>query len=405
LLMIIARPLPSACPRCGVWGKFGIMRIANNKVHRGCNSCGAVDDIHLPALRKKVLYLDQNFLSHAFRKKNIVFVEAAKRIASLAARQLLVCPWSPLHETETRQWRSDEQQNLLAFIKETARGHRFRTPHGVQWSQVARAFLDFEATRASRPIEPDDAFEGDVHQWDDYFWIDVTGFAFDDPERVRAGKEGVASGLVAAFSLWRRQVDTTFENHIALETKEYASALLKAFVTLLEARMRGDVDGVLNAPIDSEIVDRLLREFDSSVPTEERMKAIRRFLGSSRFADIPYVWMSCRLFAMLREDVLRGRFNDEAKARRKLRGISFDVDAVSVYAPYCDAHFVDREMRRWIVGEPGKVIDRFGLCLLLSRYLGCLPPVPRRNRSSGNASTCPLARDGLSAAGIGEFGE
>lgn len=38
----------------------------------------------------------------------------------------------------------------------------------------------------------------------------------------------------------------------------------------------------------------------------------------------------------------------QSKAKEALSGIYFDMEFISVYAPYCDAIFTDRTMYRWL---------------------------------------------------------
>src|SRR4051794_9920251 len=115
--MLIARVLAEPCPKCGKVGQFGNVNVSHDTLLRGCNSCGARVRIPLPQLRKKVLYLDQSFLSIAFKDKDARYVQAAMRIADLTHRQLLVCPRSHIHEIETNLWKADSKAALWDFVR------------------------------------------------------------------------------------------------------------------------------------------------------------------------------------------------------------------------------------------------------------------------------------------------
>ena len=39
----------------------------------------------------------------------------------------------------------------------------------------------------------------------------------------------------------------------------------------------------------------------------------------------------------------------------------FDIDAISIYGPYSDAIFVDREMHRWLGDKEAQIIEKYSL--------------------------------------------
>jgi hypothetical protein len=114
------------CPNCGSVGQFGNIGVSGDVLRRGCNACGDGNLSPLPKLQTTVIYIDQFFLSHVFRKEQKPFVEVAARIADLAQRQLLVCPSSSAHELETHLWGDERRDSLWGFIKRSARQHEFR---------------------------------------------------------------------------------------------------------------------------------------------------------------------------------------------------------------------------------------------------------------------------------------
>src|SRR5690348_7900094 len=102
--MLVTRIIGS-CPACKAADAFGNVLIARDRVLRGCKVCRYSEEIPLPQLAKKVIYLDQFFFSGAFREKDARFAEAAELIKKAASNQLLVAPYSSIHEDETFQWR------------------------------------------------------------------------------------------------------------------------------------------------------------------------------------------------------------------------------------------------------------------------------------------------------------
>jgi hypothetical protein len=167
------------CPGCGAKNSFGTIGVSGTQLSRGCERCRYLDDVGLPTIKKKVIYLDQFFFSHAFRGNDPRFKEAAAKISRAAALQLLVAPYSSVHEDETHQWKNRHEE-LFEFIKATSRGHEFEPSYEVERVQVINGF---NAWRKGKPLEyvleRDEAVPGDMDGWDNYYWIDVGGYTGD----------------------------------------------------------------------------------------------------------------------------------------------------------------------------------------------------------------------------------
>ncbi len=360
--MLITRPISEPCPMCDTVGKHGNVSVARNWLTRGCNACDERYDLELPQIRKQVLYLDQSFLSHAFRGTNAAYVDAAKRVISLVRQQQLVCPWSLVHELETHQWKAASQQALWEFIKKTAVGHRFRIAAHVKRAQLGRAFTRFIAREpVSGSVERQDALPWDIDHWENYFWVDVRR-KVDDPDVVRRNKDEATKGLVAAFDDWR-QGQTTFDDDRMSEVRACASGLVQLYRDSFKHLLCGDLAAWMQAPADGDLIEGLMHKDDKAMSMKDRHQRIGSFLQSDHFANVPYIDISCRLFTVLRKHVKEGQFANRARAAVRIRGVWFDTDAVSLYGPYCDAMFVDREIRRWLNDSDGGIAEKYGLRL------------------------------------------
>ena len=112
--MLVTRVIGD-CPGCKGPACFGNVDVYRDHVLRGCRYCKYSTSVYLPPIRKAVLYLDQFFFSGAFRGGDARFVTAANRIKDLTAKQLLVVPFSSIHEDETHQW--DRRAELPPFAQ------------------------------------------------------------------------------------------------------------------------------------------------------------------------------------------------------------------------------------------------------------------------------------------------
>ena len=350
--MLVTRILGD-CPGCGGKDRFGNVAVRGGHVLRGCKSCKFSTSIWLPETRKKILYLDQFFFSSAFRERDPRFTKAAQRIREVSALQLLAVPYSSIHEDETHQWRGYDGRNkddLMEFIKATSRGHEFEPAYDVEQTQIVRAFQAFlQGKPPAFELQQRDAIPSDIHEWDDYFRIDV-GRYINDIELIRDLKRQGVELLVDAFQGWR-QSKNTFEQDVTLELQESFKNYLHSYLKYAARISTGDYAALLDSPIMAMVVQTLLHCLPDDMPPEESLKKICEFFRSEHFSRIPYQWLSVRVFAVLKDMVKRGAYVDREASLQRLSGFFQDMKHVSIYAPYCDAFVMDQAMAA-LVADP-----------------------------------------------------
>jgi hypothetical protein len=311
-------------------------------------SCSYRKTIWLPPVRKKILYVDQFFFSSAFRAQDPRFVKAAQRIRQMSAFQLLAVPYSSVHEDETNQWRGYSgkcREDLMEFIKATSGGHEFKPAYRVEKTQTIRAFQSFLSGGPSAfDIEERDAFDEDIHEWEDYFRIDVGGRYVRDIELQRELKQKSVENLVDLFPSWR-QSKNTFDEDVAFEMREGAKAYIEAYNEYATRLARSDLfDALFKSSIISMIVESILQYLPKEMPPEEKWNQVGMFFCSPHFSEIPCQWLSARIYATLRDRVKRGEYINRDRALQRFRGFFQDVSHVSTYAPYCDGFVMDKPM-------------------------------------------------------------
>ena len=298
--MLLTHVLNQKCPNCGKEGKFGNVNITGDTVNRGCKFCGKWNNIPLPPLKKDILYLDQFFLSHAFRNNEQPFVDAVNRIQEIASQQLLVCPYSRIHMEETHLWRHDEKNKLFEFIKQTARGHEFSTTYSIKEKQLVNSFSNFlQSNNDHFSIKENHAFNDNIHAWDDYFWIDIRPY-IGDIDEIRKGKDESVSSLADIFDGWRHSV-ATFEEDRRSEAIGYADSLLKQYIEGITKLAENGPQEYFNLSIESQYVRNLLYFDKDELSYKDRIKRVTTFLLSDYFVNTPYIDISCQLFAVLRK--------------------------------------------------------------------------------------------------------
>lgn len=346
--------------------KFGNVFVRRDHLLRGCFQCKYSEYIPLPVLRKKVLYLDQCFLSHAFRAKEQRFVQAAEKLREASALQLMVAPFSSIHEDETNQWKGHEEE-LMKFIRDISFGHKFEPDYQVERAQLCRAFKSFLSSGSSTfQLCEDDAVDEKVHDWDEYLYITIPGY-HGDTERIRDARRQSVEALVDAFDHWRK-TPKTFEQQISLEMEEQARQYLRAYVDHSVRLGTGDFEALFTSPLISSYVEQLL-QYVPQDQMKEGLKIIGDFIRSEHYNQIPYLWIGARVYACLNEEVQGGAYTNREKAIKKLRGLYGDIKHAGTYAPYCDAIFMEKKMTAYLSDPRINLENRYGIKLFSSETL------------------------------------
>ena len=321
--------------------------VVRDHVLRGCTYCQWSQRIPLPDVSKKIIYLDQFFFSAAFRERDQRFIEAANLIKKATEDQLLLAPYSSIHEDETHQWRGfngQTKEDLMEFIKAASRGHDFEPAYRVEHNQVLDALQSFiNGTPSDFQLNRRTALRSEINQWEDYFRIEV-GSYHGDIELIRQLKNQSAEELVkTAFPSWRNS-SSTFDEHVQLEMRDAAKFYIKFYLDYVARIVAGDYSAMFDSPIVSMIVQDMMDVLPRDLDMDEKILSIKNFFASDHFFNVPHEWISARVFAVLRDQVRNGAHSNPEEAIRKLSGFFQDVKHISMYAPYVDAIVVDQPM-------------------------------------------------------------
>ena len=294
--------------------------------------------------RKRILYLDQNFWSMAFRSnpKNSKWNSAMQRIEGLLELQLLAVPYSSTHENETHLW-TGRSGDLLNFITTTARGHKFEPYYQIERVQILKAFqsyLDNAPAQFSR--DEREALAGSVHEWDGPFSVSVHAQVPPTEVKRKGGfKKQAIDELEKTLSNWKLSTNT-FAQDLTLEFSDCARILVDNYAKKASRLLAGDFSALVDAPINAEIVGDMI--YILKIKGCADLTSIGGFFNSKHFAEVPSLQLSARLFSAFKKRVREGMYPDPRKAREDYEGFLFDVQHASTYVPYSDAFFTDKLM-------------------------------------------------------------
>jgi hypothetical protein len=324
------------CPKCAAKKSFGICLVSDNRVIKGCCRCNYTITIELPAIKKKILYLDQCFLSNQYKGIKSIFIEAGKRIELLIHYQQIITPFTGVHEVESLQL----DRALFDFIKRNAQGHRFDQILDIQTIQICRSlkqFLNNESIKVD--LQESDALSCDIHYWDkNYFYS--SNISVENPIETRKNKSIYANQLISLFPKWQHE-QLTF-NQIYIEEIDGISRFLRSFDWM-----------------KSQLIFFIQQESKH----DDALKIFDDFLQSDHFCNVPYISIYAALNSKLRQKIQEGWYQNLEKAKHTFIGFPYDAEFISVFGPYCDAMFIDNTMRQWLSDRDLRFADRFNVKL------------------------------------------
>jgi hypothetical protein len=342
------------CPACGRTESFGILSAGGNTVRRRCKACRFSMNEVLPAVDKKVIYLDQFAISEIYKVKsktrrrdggNLEFWQDFQRIANRAyLLQQVIFPASNIHSDETI---------VSPFASDLGLAHEMMSGDtSFEYAHKIAAQHEFAFAEAyicgSRPPEPsndvDDILDGNRNEWlpDMHITANMDYSMFADG--IRASRESAGVELRRLADRWATN-KPSFDDILKHELESYGSAHQQAclhFAKLAKQSIE-DNDGwsFINA---------------SQSPALEQYQALRRLFHERtgtpedqlhaavlKFREWPTNWQqpTHRIFAYLMAAL---GWKISCGQRRPIEpGILNDFTAIATYGPYVDAMFVDKE--------------------------------------------------------------
>jgi hypothetical protein len=266
--------------------------------------------------------------------------------------QQVIFPESNIHKDETI---------VSPFASELSLAHEmmsgdtsFHNIDEVNMSQV-REFVRAYRKKLPPPnltFNVDEILEGHRNGWlpDMHISANMDFSIFAD--RIRAKRDASASEFIPLFRGWERN-KPTFNDALAIELKNYG-ALQRSTLRHASERMTCAIKS--SNPLD------ILNS--SSPPIIEQLKELRAYFESlgvrseDSAAEVSKYWdwpgnehisthrISAYLFAALARRIASGQ------KRFPSRGMVNDINAISTYAPYVDAMFLDNECAQLLSEQP-----------------------------------------------------
>lgn len=339
------------CWQCKEVNAFGILSVGGDRVTKRCIKCRYSHSEMLPALDKKVIYLDQFAFSelHKLRsgqrrndKWTTFWAEANDLLNQAMLLQQIVLPHSNIHHSETIV--SPFSQELRDTQEQIGGDISFVNTDQVQLLQIeefARAFFDND--KPTVKFNVDDVLEGARNNWlpDMRISVGMNWSSFvEETRQVRDQSHAAITSLVEGWRTSNVGFDEVLERELGAYLQSRQQAILHS-IKLFEQGMENDgFFSILNithsfVKREMDIVRHYARR--AGIPEDGLARATSLFWSSQILREQPFGRILAYMFAALAAQVKGGRKSVPSP------GFMNDIQAISAYAPYVDAMFIDAE--------------------------------------------------------------
>ncbi|MDD4027120.1 MAG: hypothetical protein PHO75_02930 [Candidatus Shapirobacteria bacterium] len=349
------------CPKCG-GNEYGVLMINSKDYRRRCNGCMYSESYKLPALSKKIVYIDQNALSNmmksinpeteAYKKGNLdpFFKSLFELLDRLNKYQLIICPDSINHYNESVS--SQFYKSLRRVYEQLSHGTSFEFPETIKRFQIHNNFLEWLGENP-QPITKDNVIHGSLNEWQDRLIVSVDmGSQTEDAVGNNDYKNRLHENMISVFERWKTEKNRNFNDWYEEERNAIGPAILRTYVEgFLKYSQEGYNESTLN--FMTSFVSVLFTELKSVLikrgyNDDDALLKIREYLNSDYFKETSYLKISSMLYASIAKSAANGRKNPPSP------GMDNDIEVISSYSNYCDAMFLDKECHSYLNQQPLK---------------------------------------------------
>ncbi len=339
------------CWQCNGKGTFGVLSIGGQSVTKRCTNCRYSQTEMLPKLDKKVIYLDQFAFSELFKiragtrredKWTDFWSEVDRLLNQAVLLQQVILPHSNIHHNETIV--SPFAEGLRETQEAIGGDIAFVNTDEIQLRQIeeyVRAY--FEADEPKIAYNIDDVLQGERNDWLPDMRITVgmdwSRFA---PE-TREGRDNTHAEMVGLIEGWQKSgsgFDEVLKRELGAYFESRQQALLHTLRCFEDGHAKNDILSMIN--MAHSFVNRemeIVRHYatKAGVKDDAMARATTEFWHWSKNREQPFGRILAYLFAALASQFKGGR------NKLPSPGLLNDITAISAYAPYVDAMFIDNE--------------------------------------------------------------
>jgi transcription elongation factor Elf1 len=329
-----------------------------------CPQCGLTVEQRLPAIQKKIIYLDQFVLSNILAGKQDRWNNVYKQLQLLSYLQVIACPYSEIHQDESvvAEYSRDSLKKLYRHLSD---GLKFASVDWIEHVQLRRSLNQFLGVDEEAD---NNGYEEFCNQDPNRWTLDMQVYA-DFPTNqysvdcINARKKVIQMSLETEAEQWRKKEGHTYEADVRREAVEHGRLMLSVYHELdgerqkLESELSPELAAIYHhftggnvfnpeIPPSNKPYARIIHYLGCEVlkirPNEtDPIAIVEQFLASEQATkDTPYLAIMSRLRARIIQQARNPR-----GARKPKASDDNDIALISHFAPYCDAMVVDNHFR------------------------------------------------------------
>jgi hypothetical protein len=341
------------CPKCNQ-ETFGVLIINSNGYYRRCKNCGYAphQQIVLPKLDKKVIYLDQFAISNMAKainpqiqrsKPDEFWEKLHEKIYNMCRKQLIVCPSSEFHELESIFFGKPEilkkvYENISGGISFLDRG----TLKQYQICELAEQWVKGNYDYKVIP-ERKEYLHGNLNAWEEKFYVTFPLNMEQKDEEIKY-KKNLHNNLSNYFEKFKNVKNFDFEKVFNEEVESFGKKIMECFYEYISQPFLQ-----FQLPTESALIVSFIGfTFErNGIKKENKFEKVKEFFHTAKMENIPFVKIEALLWAAIARQYAKG-----GKKQPVSQSISNDVSIISYYLPLCDCMFIDNECREFLRQHP-----------------------------------------------------
>ena len=339
------------CPACGKTEAYGVLSVGDSFYTRRCKICQHKEQLYLPEIDKKVIYVDQFVISNMFLHANDpskesphkgFWIDLHNQIYRNVLLQAAIFPNSNIHMDESLVSRNYE--GLRDTYRSISGDVSFCNTDDIE----KRVIVDFaESWIAGNGIPEisysvDDVLIDKRNKWLPKLRIEANTDFSHFVDDIRSSRQSTSTELAKLFKKWGNEKPSfkeIVENESALYGQIYNQQRAEIIQRLIDEINGGEGLSLGHILGQANVLSSILKRVFMSHGIDEQacLKKITEFFYWDGLEQIPYNRISAYMFAALARKAAAGQ------KRPPNGGMLNDIRVISSFVPYVDAMLIDNE--------------------------------------------------------------
>lgn len=354
------------CPRCGK-ETFGISKIFSDYYLRKCSNCFYPDprrnepEIYyiLPHVSKRIIYIDQFALSYMVRalhpamkatgnsNTDNFWINLYQKLDRLIKMQIIICPQSSFHFQESVV--SSFFEHLEKMYHLLSRGSKFADQNQIRKVQIENSVRSWiwGSNKKDLVNSMQSIFNMNVNTWlPREIEFSPSHYSESFEKQLRESRETIHQQWIKEFYIWKKYANAKFDQWLEDFYLSLKKEILRGYPDYLNHLIHFPANNIHDIKLykflleSIDFLNLIHSVFDKGgiIHNDFWLKTLD-YLKSDAFLQTPFVKLSALFYASF------ARKAGSGQKKPPDRGITNDLNVLSLLLPYCDAMFIDNQCR------------------------------------------------------------